>query len=62
MTARVHGEATMQGVVAASRLLFGGTDLTAAGAEVFEVLRREIPAADAGRAPSSRRSPSPTPW
>jgi tyrosyl-tRNA synthetase len=50
MTARVHGEATLQGVVAASRLLFGGTDLTAAGAEVFEVLRSEIPAAELPRA------------
>jgi tyrosyl-tRNA synthetase len=50
MTARVHGQATMKGVVAASRLLFGGTDLTGAGAEVFEVLRREIPAADLARA------------
>jgi tyrosyl-tRNA synthetase len=46
MTARVHGEATLRGVVAASRLLFGGTDLKAAGAEVFEVLRREIPGAE----------------
>jgi len=43
MTARVHGEATTRGVVTASRLLFGGTDLNSAGAEVFEVLRREIP-------------------
>jgi tyrosyl-tRNA synthetase len=50
MTARVHGEATMQGVVAASRLLFGGADLKAAGPEVFEVLRREIPAAELPRA------------
>ncbi len=50
MTARVHGEATLLGVLAASRLLFGGTDLKGAGAEVFEVLRREIPAADLPRA------------
>jgi tyrosyl-tRNA synthetase len=50
MTARVHGEATTEGVVAASRLLFGGTDLQAAGAQVFEVLRREIPAAGLPRA------------
>jgi tyrosyl-tRNA synthetase len=50
MTARVHGQATLQGVVAASRLLFGGTDLEGAGAEVFEVLRREIPAATLPRA------------
>ena len=50
MTARVHGEATLQGVLAASRLLFGGTDLKGAGAEIFEVLRREIPAAELPRA------------
>jgi tyrosyl-tRNA synthetase len=37
-------------VLAASRVLFGGTDLKAAGAEVFEVLRREIPAAELPRA------------
>ena len=50
MTARVHGEATLKGVVAASRLLFGGGDLGEAGAEVFEVLRREIPTAALPRA------------
>ncbi len=50
MTARVHGGAAMQGVVAASRMLFGGTDLKGASAEVFEVLRREIPAAAVARA------------
>jgi tyrosyl-tRNA synthetase len=42
MTARIHGAS---GVVAASRLLFGGTDLRAAGPEVFEVLAQEIPVA-----------------
>jgi tyrosyl-tRNA synthetase len=50
MTARVHGEEMLRGVLAASRVLFGGTDLKAAGAEVFEVLRREIPAAELPRA------------
>jgi tyrosyl-tRNA synthetase len=50
MTARVHGEATVNGVVAASRLLFGGTGLDGAGAEVFEVLRQEIPTASLPRA------------
>jgi tyrosyl-tRNA synthetase len=45
MTARIHGADTTRGVVAASRLLFGGTDLRAAGAEVFEVLAQEIPVA-----------------
>jgi tyrosyl-tRNA synthetase len=49
MTARVHGEEMLRGVLAASRLLFGGTDLKAAGAEAFEVLRREIPAAELPR-------------
>ena len=43
MTARIHGAETARGVVAASRLLFGGTDLRAAGPEVFEVLAQEIP-------------------
>jgi tyrosyl-tRNA synthetase len=50
MTARVHGQATLNGVVAASRLLFGGTDLTAADAATFEVLRQEIPTAAMPRA------------
>jgi tyrosyl-tRNA synthetase len=45
MTARIHGAETASGVVAASRLLFGGTDLRAAGPEVFEVLAQEIPVA-----------------
>jgi tyrosyl-tRNA synthetase len=50
MTARVHGEDTARGVVAASKLLFGGTDLRAATAEVFRVLSKEIPAARLPRA------------
>jgi tyrosyl-tRNA synthetase len=50
MTARVHGEAILRGVVAASRLLFGGTDLRGAGPEAFEVLRRELPTAALPRA------------
>jgi tyrosyl-tRNA synthetase len=45
MTARIHGAEIASGVVAASRLLFGGTDLRAAGPEVFEVLAQEIPVA-----------------
>jgi tyrosyl-tRNA synthetase len=49
MTARVHGEAAARSVVEASRLLFGGTDLRAAGAPVFEVLSREIPTARVSR-------------
>jgi tyrosyl-tRNA synthetase len=43
MTARVHGEATAKGVVEASRILFGGSDLRAAGAATFQVLAGEIP-------------------
>jgi tyrosyl-tRNA synthetase len=43
MTARVHGADTARAVVEATRLLFGGTDLRAAGAEVLEVLSRELP-------------------
>jgi tyrosyl-tRNA synthetase len=43
MTARVHGADTARAVVEATRLLFGGTDLRAAGAEVLKVLSRELP-------------------
>jgi tyrosyl-tRNA synthetase len=43
LTARVHGEAAAEGVVGASRLLFGGVDLSAVGPEVFKVLAGEIP-------------------
>ncbi|MDX2122842.1 MAG: tyrosine--tRNA ligase [Gemmatimonadota bacterium] len=43
VTARVHGAATAESVVRASRLLFGGLDLADAGADVFEVLAREVP-------------------
>jgi len=45
MTTRVHGAEVARGVVEASRLLFGGTDLRAASAEVLAVLAAEIPAA-----------------
>jgi tyrosyl-tRNA synthetase len=43
VTARVHGAETLRGVMAASRLLFGGGDLGQAGAEVFDILAGEIP-------------------
>jgi tyrosyl-tRNA synthetase len=43
MTARVHGAGTARAVVEASRLLFGGTDLRAAGRDVLGVLARELP-------------------
>jgi len=50
MTARIHGEAALQGVVAASRILFGGGDLKATPAEVLSVLAGEIPAVTLPRA------------
>ncbi len=50
MTARVHGPDTAVSVVAASRVLFGGTDLRTAGAEVLRVLSGEIPATRIARA------------
>jgi tyrosyl-tRNA synthetase len=50
MTERVHGQDVLRSVVEASRLLFGGADLRAAGADVLEVLSREIPTARAARA------------
>jgi tyrosyl-tRNA synthetase len=43
VTRRVHGEAAANGVVAASKLLFGGMPLSEIGAEVFQVLAGEIP-------------------
>jgi tyrosyl-tRNA synthetase len=43
MTARIHGEETARSVVDASRLLFGGTDLRAAGEGVLRVLSQELP-------------------
>jgi tyrosyl-tRNA synthetase len=54
MTTRIHGGDTTRRVVEASRLLFGGTDLAGAGAEVFEVLRGEIPSAELTRADLER--------
>jgi tyrosyl-tRNA synthetase len=50
MTTRIHGEDVTIGVVDASRLLFGGTDLRAASPAVFEVLSQEIPTARLARA------------
>jgi tyrosyl-tRNA synthetase len=43
ITARVHGAETTARVIAASAILFGGTDLRAADAGVFEVLAGEMP-------------------
>jgi tyrosyl-tRNA synthetase len=45
MTERIHGREVLRSVTEASRLLFGGADLRAAGRDVFEVLSRELPAA-----------------
>ncbi|GAO01567.1 tyrosine--tRNA ligase [Anaeromyxobacter sp. PSR-1] len=45
VTSRVHGPDTTRSVIEASRILFGGTDLRAAGAEVLDVLAGEIPSA-----------------
>ena len=50
MTERVHGKDVLGSVLEASRLLFGGADLRAAAAGVFEVLAREIPTVRAARA------------
>jgi tyrosyl-tRNA synthetase len=50
MTARVHGAEIARAVVEATRLLFGGTDLRAAGAEVLKVLSQELPTVRLARA------------
>jgi len=50
MTARVHGDATAKGVVEASRILFGGSDLRAASAETLRILAGEIPAVRVAKA------------
>jgi tyrosyl-tRNA synthetase len=43
LTALVHGDAAAEGVVGASRVLFGEFDPRAAGPAVFEILAKEIP-------------------
>jgi len=45
VTTRVHGEETTRRVVAASAVLFGGTDIRGAEPGVLEVLGRELPCA-----------------
>jgi tyrosyl-tRNA synthetase len=50
MTARVHGAAVAKGVVEASRILFGGSDLRAASADTLGVLAGEIPAVKLAKA------------
>jgi len=46
ITTRVHGAETTARVIAASAILFGGTDLRSADAGVFEVLSGEMPTSD----------------
>ena len=43
LTTRMHGAEVTQRVIAASRLLFGGTNLAQAGAEVLGVLAGAVP-------------------
>ncbi len=43
VTARVHGVYVAERVVAASEILFGGTDLRSAAGDVLEVLEGEVP-------------------
>jgi tyrosyl-tRNA synthetase len=50
MTTRIHGAETARSVVAATRLLFGATDLASAGADVLAVLAEELPVAPLPRA------------
>ncbi len=50
MTTRVHGADTARSVLEATRVLFGGTDIRAARADVLGVLAQEIPAARLPRA------------
>ena len=50
LTSRVHGADVARSVVEASRLLFGGMDLRAAGPEVLRVLSQELPVARLPRA------------
>jgi tyrosyl-tRNA synthetase len=45
MTTRIHGSDVCRGVVEASRLLFGGTELAGVGGDVLAVLADEIPSA-----------------
>jgi tyrosyl-tRNA synthetase len=49
ITTRVHGQETTARVIAASAILFGGTDLRAAEAGVFEVLSGEMPTTELAR-------------
>jgi len=50
MTARIHGADAASGVVAASRILFGGSDLRSVSAAAFSILAGELPSAALSRA------------
>ena len=50
MTSRVHGADVVRSVVEASRLLFGGSPIRDASADVLRVLSQELPLAKAPRA------------
>ncbi|MEP6475324.1 MAG: tyrosine--tRNA ligase, partial [Gemmatimonadota bacterium] len=43
VTGRVHGQESVPRIVAASQILFGGSDITAADPAVFEILKKEVP-------------------
>ena len=46
ITATVHGADVAERVIAASSILFGGTDLRSARGDVLAVLEREVPTAE----------------
>ena len=50
VTARVHGADVAERVVAASTILFGGTELRAATGDVLEVLEGEVPVTEVAEA------------
>ncbi len=50
MTTRIHGPGVTRGVVEASRILFGGSEIRSAAPEALEVLAGEIPTARLTRA------------
>jgi tyrosyl-tRNA synthetase len=58
MTARIHGAEVARGVVAASRILFGGSDLREASGDVLAVLAQEIPSTKLPRAELAALTPA----
>ncbi len=57
LTTRVHGAALTERVVAASRILFGGTDLAQVAGEVLEVVAGEVTVVPMGAADLSAGPP-----